>query len=64
MTKSPSITVRRHRDGSITLTAKSRKAGIDLRNFVYALAGEQPPSDDETNETLADSGALRSRDEV
>lgn len=39
-----SITARKHRDGSITFTAKSRKGGVCLRNLINAMAGEPPAS--------------------
>lgn len=41
-----SITIKQNRKGEITITAKSRKSGRDLRNLVFAMAGEEPPKDD------------------
>lgn len=41
-----SITIKKNRKGEITFTAKTRKSGVDLRNFVFALAGEEPPKDE------------------
>jgi plasmid replication initiation protein len=41
-----SITIKKNRTGEITITAKSRKSGRDLRNFVFAMAGEEPPKDE------------------
>lgn len=42
------ITVKRTKKGR-TITMKAGK-GEDLRNVLYALAGQQPPKEDETNE--------------
>lgn len=55
-----SVTIKKNRKGEITITAKGRKSGVDLRNFAFGLAGMEPPKDGRAHpDTLTDEAKLR-----
>jgi len=54
-----SVTIKKNRKGEITITAKGRKSGVDLRNFAFGLAGMEPPKDGRVHPTLTDEAKAR-----